>query len=76
MLKLTIEELAAYDGENGNKAYIAVNGDIYDVTEVPAWQKGKHNGGSVGSDISKRIKFAVHGKRVLKKLTKVGELIE
>lgn len=33
-LELTLEELAAYDGKDGNPAYIAVDGVIYDVTDV------------------------------------------
>ena len=76
MLKLTLEELKAFNGEDGNKSYIAVNGVVYDVTNVKAWRKGKHNGGHVGTDISKRIKIAIHGKRVLKKLPVVGEIVE
>ena len=28
-----MQQLAEYDGQNGNKAYIAVDGVVYDVTE-------------------------------------------
>ncbi|MCT6807216.1 MAG: steroid-binding protein, partial [Bombilactobacillus sp.] len=31
MEKFTKESLAKYDGKNGNPAYVAINGDVYDV---------------------------------------------
>ena len=40
MLEITIEELAMYDGTDGNPAYIAVDGVVYDVTDVSAWSSG------------------------------------
>ena len=43
-LELTLEELAEYDGKDGNPAYIAVDGVIYDVTDVSFWRGGEHNG--------------------------------
>lgn len=33
----TTEELAAFNGQNGNPAYIAVDGVVYDVTKVSTW---------------------------------------
>jgi len=38
----TKEELAKYDGKDGNPAYIAVDGTVYDVTDVPQWKDGMH----------------------------------
>lgn len=35
---LTLDELKNYDGKEGRKAYIAVDGVVYDVTNVAAWQ--------------------------------------
>ncbi len=75
-LQLTLEELAMYDGKDGNDAYIAVNGTIYDVTGVSAWNEGTHNGGMAGTDVSQLINSAPHGESVLDNLTIVGELIE
>lgn len=37
----TLEELVKFDGQNGHKAYVAVNGTVYDVD---AWQEGQHHG--------------------------------
>lgn len=35
MQEFTLEELKKYNGKNGNPAYIAVNGKVYDVTNNP-----------------------------------------
>lgn len=74
MLQLTLEELSVYNGKDGNMAYIAVDGFIYDVTN--RWRNGEHNGVTAGTDASEAIKGAPHGKSILEELEKVGELIE
>lgn len=76
MLQLTLEELAAFNGQNGKPAYVAVDGIIYDETNVKAWVGGKHKGYSAGTDISAVIKKSPHGASVLKKRTVVGKIIE
>ena len=76
MLGITIEELAMYDGTEGNPAYIAVDGVVYDVTGVSAWSSGSHNGGMVGTDVSSLIGSAPHGDRVLDDLDVVGNIVD
>jgi predicted heme/steroid binding protein len=71
----TLEELAQYNGQNGAKAYIAVNGKVYDVTRIGAWEGGVHNGVVAGTDASEVINQAPHGTSVLKNLRVVGTLI-
>lgn len=74
---LTIEELSQYNGKDGNPAYIAVDGTIYDVTEVTYWKDGEHNGFTAGKDLTEEIKtISPHGVSKLKGLPVVGELIE
>jgi predicted heme/steroid binding protein len=73
-LELTVEELAAYNGKDGKPAYVAVNGVIYDVTNVPAWQNGMHKGNVAGNDLTEAIKKSPHGESVLKNLPVVGKL--
>jgi predicted heme/steroid binding protein len=76
MIELTIEELSQFNGQGGNKAYVAVDGVIYDVTDVPQWRGGSHNGNAAGQDISDQIaNLSPHGKRVLNNLKIVGNLI-
>ncbi len=74
-LELTVEELAQYNGKDGNPAYIAVDGVIYDVTDVPQWKDGEHNGFSAGNDLTEEIKtISPHGVSKLKGLPVVGTL--
>ena len=70
----TLDELKNYDGKEGRKAYIAVDGVVYDVTNVAAWQGGTHHGNNAGNDVSDRIFKAPHGKSTLEKLEIVGKL--
>ena len=50
----TLDELKNYDGKEGRKAYIAVDGVVYDVTNVAAWQGGTHHGNNAGNDVSRQ----------------------
>ena len=76
LLKLTLEELAMYDGKDGMDAYIAVNGIIYDVTGNSAWTNGTHQGNVAGTDVSEVINNAPHGDAVLDDLNVIGEIVE
>ena len=70
----TIAQLAQYNGLNGNKAYVAVDGKVYDVTNNQAWKTGSHQGLQAGTDLSAAITQSPHGKSVLNNLTVVGTL--
>lgn len=70
----TIDELKKFDGQNGNKAYVAVDGVVYDVTDIPKWANGQHNGLTAGNDLTEAIAASPHGKAILGKLTVVGKL--
>ncbi len=73
-LSLTLDELKAYDGKNGNPAYVAVDGVIYDVTNVKGWNNGSHQGYTAGTDLTDVISKAPHRTSVLKNLTVVGAI--
>lgn len=74
MKEFTKEELAEFNGENGKKAYVAVEGKIYDVTGNAHWVGGKHHGVVAGQDVTKAIMASPHGTAVLAKLEQVGTL--
>ena len=75
-LELTLDQLKQYDGKNGNPAYVAVDGVIYDVTNVKAWKNGDHNGYSAGNDLTDIIKNkSPHGVKNLEGLPIVGKLV-
>ena len=72
---LTLEELARFNGKDGQPAYIAVDGIIYDVTESRAWKDGMHNGFEAGKDLTEEIKtVSPHGIGKLEGITQVGKL--
>lgn len=71
----TVAELAAFNGQNGNPAYIAVDGVVYDVTKVATWGARLHNGMfQAGKDYSAEIKKAPHGVDKLLTAVRVGVL--
>jgi predicted heme/steroid binding protein len=71
---LTLAELKKYNGQNGQPAYVAVKGKVYDVTHAPGWHNGRHHGVQAGQDLTAAIESAPHGTSVLSSLTVVGYL--
>lgn len=72
----TREELKKYNGKNGNPAYVAVDGTVYDVTNVREWRGGDHNGFEAGNDLTEAIKTkSPHGVSKLKGIPIVGKLV-
>jgi predicted heme/steroid binding protein len=51
----TTSELATFNGQNGQPAYVAVDGVVYDVTNNPSWAGGNHRGVQAGQDVSTMI---------------------
>lgn len=74
--EFTLEDLKQFDGQNGHKAYVAVNRKVYDVTNSKEWNEGQHHGNSAGRDLSDAIKFSPHGTGMLKKVPMVGRLVK
>jgi len=70
----TLAELQTFDGQNGNLAYVAVSGVVYDITNAKGWSKGAHQGLTAGQDLTTAITSAPHGTSVLSGLTIVGTL--
>jgi len=73
----TLEELSEYDGKDGMDAYVAVDGVVYDFTELGRWMGGEHNGYQAGQDLTDEIKdVSPHGLSVLDRAPVVGTLEE
>ena len=69
------EELEENDGRNGKPAFVAVNGEVYDLGESPLWKNGEHAGEHyAGSDLTEALLRAPHGIENLERYRKVGEL--
>jgi predicted heme/steroid binding protein len=73
----TLEELSAFNGKDGNDAYIAVSGVVYDVTNSSMWKSGQHNGFEAGKDLTDAIlNQSPHGIQVLDNIPIIGTLSE
>lgn len=71
----TLEELKTYNGQDGNPAYVAIDGIVYDVSDVAAWKNGEHkNGLTAGEDLTSQLGDSPHGTKVLDDLPIVGKL--
>ena len=53
--EITMEELLASDGRNGKPAYVAVNGNVYDVSRAIRWAGGTHFGLYAGHDLTEEF---------------------
>jgi len=72
---MTLQELTQFDGKEGRKAYVAVNGTIYDLTKSERWQNGNHEGAhQAGGDMTEAIKAAPHVRSVIEAFPVVGKV--
>lgn len=76
MEEFTLEELAKYNGKNGQKAYIAYSGKVYDVTGSDFWDEGEHMGlHEAGLDLTEALDMeAPHETDALDSFTVVGTI--
>lgn len=76
MKEYTFEELAEYDGKNG-KAYVAYQGQVYDVSGSNLWENGTHKDAhDAGKNLTEEMDDAPHGPEELKDYPVVGTLRE
>ncbi|HYG59673.1 MAG TPA: cytochrome b5 domain-containing protein [Symbiobacteriaceae bacterium] len=72
----TREQLATYTGRNGNPAYVAVNGIVYDVTNNKAWSAASHFGLTAGKDLTAEFASCHAAQQwILGTLSPVGRLV-
>jgi predicted heme/steroid binding protein len=79
-MDLAAEELAKYNGKDGQPAYVAVDGNIYDISESSMWQDGEHlvcdEDAIAGKDLTETIKDAPHTKGNLDPFPIIGILVD
>lgn len=74
--ELTLEELHNFDGKEGRPAYIALKGNIYDVTDSRLWKEGSHARKHLaGNDLTDALKTAPHNEEKVLAMRHVGKLI-
>ena len=66
------EELAYYDGKDGRSAYVAVKGNVYDVSSLVRWADGQHFGMTAGRDLSEPFLSCHQG--IMDRLNKVPQV--
>ena len=75
---ITTPDLAASNGLNGAKCWVAIDGVAYDASNNREWSGGVHqpSGGlaKCGEDLSSIISQSPHGKSVLSELPIIGQL--
>jgi predicted heme/steroid binding protein len=74
---LTVEELFQFYGREGRPAYIAYQGDNYDVSGSKVWSGGIHlKKHPAGGDLTEALKGAPQGEDRVLKMRRVGRLME
>jgi len=70
----TPEDLHAFDGREGRKAFVSVGGVIYDLTGSRLWKEGRHMRHLAGDDLTVMLRQAPHGPEKLDGFPKAGTL--
>jgi putative oxidoreductase len=74
MLKeITMSALAQYNGKNGQPAYIAFKGKVYDVSGI--FKNGEHAGVTAGIDITGILAKGPHSEDIFNNFQVIGTLI-
>jgi len=74
--EFTLEELSQYNGSNGNAAYVAIEGIVYDISNSTVWERGTDFGLIAGQDLTNQINSCNGVMDILTNASKVGTLIE
>ena len=74
--KITRQELEENNGKNGEPAYIAYQGKVYEVTDSSFWMDGEHLGmHNAGKDLTEELEMAPHKEETFARVKLVGELV-
>jgi predicted heme/steroid binding protein len=75
--EFTREQLSRFDGRDGRPAYIAYQGNVYDVSDSFLWKGGRHQAmHQAGEDLTATLDNAPHGRDLLDRVPIIGKLTE
>lgn len=61
MREFTLDDLKQFNGRDGNPAYVAYDGTVYDVSDSSMWDDGDHMGShEAGGDLTAAHDDAPH----------------
>ena len=73
MKEFDVEDLAAFNGQDGKPAYIAYQGKVFDVSGSKLWKGGLHmKRHHAGKDLSAELPAAPHKEDVFERYPQVG----
>lgn len=76
MRTFTLGELGKFNGLDGMPAYVAIDGNVYDMSAKIAWAGGTHFGMSAGNDLTEQFMNCHMGiTSILDQLPQVGTLL-
>lgn len=70
--RVTADELAGNDGKAGHKAWVAVNGVVYDMSGIRSWPSGGHHGVRAGTDATAAFVKSAHAVATLQSMKVIG----
>lgn len=75
--RFTLDELEEHNGKDGQPAYVAYEGKVYDVTGSKLWRNGVHvRAHHAGEDLSSNMVAAPHGDDVMERFEVVGTVAQ
>ncbi|WP_342305416.1 cytochrome b5 domain-containing protein [Methanolobus sp. ZRKC5] len=76
MQEFTLEEVAKYNGKDGEKTYVVYDGKVYDVSGSDFWDDGEHMGlHEAGNDLTESLDMeAPHETDALDNYSVVGTI--
>ncbi len=76
--RVTEEMLSSHDGRDGRPAWVAIKGEVFDLSQSRLWRDGEHMKRHLaGRDLTDQIQASPHGLEVLKRevVRRVGILV-
>lgn len=78
LITITSADLAKANGKDGNNCYVAIEKNVYEISQGNKWKDGEHitseGQAYCGRDLTDVISKSPHGKSVLSLLSEVGIL--